>query len=139
MEKLLEAEVEKYRIHEIKNVYEYDRALSLQEKYQKVYDDHFEKVRQKYEKICGKYEAKYSNHWYFSHQIICLSHSNPIHLIFIKNSKIYNIHGKTEPDLSRSSPRPRKHPKIHHSLLPSGLRGGRATGLHITDSECELL
>lgn len=62
MEKLLEAEVEKYRIHEIKNVYEYDRALSLQEKYQKVYDDHFEKVRQKYEKICGKYEAKYSNH-----------------------------------------------------------------------------
>lgn len=62
MEKILEAEVEKHRIHEIKNTYDYEKSKSLQEKFQKEYDDHFEKTRQKYERICGKYEAKYSNH-----------------------------------------------------------------------------
>jgi hypothetical protein len=48
MVKMLETEVDRFRIREIKNTYEYDKTRSLREKIHKEYDDHLEMLEEKY-------------------------------------------------------------------------------------------
>lgn len=57
--KVLELEVDKFRLREIKNTYEYDKTRSLRDKFKKEYDDHLEKVEHKYEKTCAELDRKY--------------------------------------------------------------------------------
>jgi hypothetical protein len=58
--RVLEAEVERYRLREVKNIYEYDKMRSLKDKYQKDYDDHLQKVKEKHDRVCAKSEIKYA-------------------------------------------------------------------------------
>ena len=52
--------MERFRLREVKNIYEYDKMKSLKDKFQKDYDDHLQKLREKHERICAKYDIKYA-------------------------------------------------------------------------------
>jgi hypothetical protein len=47
-------------LREVKNIYEYDKMRSLKDKYQKDYDDHLQKVKEKHDRVCAKSEIKYA-------------------------------------------------------------------------------
>lgn len=52
--------MERHRLQEIKNTYEYDKTRSLREKYQKQYDDHLQRVEERYQRVCGPLDQKYA-------------------------------------------------------------------------------
>jgi hypothetical protein len=58
--RVLEAEVDRFKLREVKNTYEYDKTRSLREKFQKEYDDHLHKVEEKYERTCAQLDQKYA-------------------------------------------------------------------------------